>query len=41
MGGSAEDGALVILQDGQPVGNIGRVVLTGRQSQLQIGAQEG
>ncbi len=41
MRGGAEDGALVILQDGQPVSNIGGVILTGRQRQLEVGAQKG
>ena len=34
VGRGAEDGALVILQDGQPVGDIGSVVFAGRQGQL-------
>ena len=41
VGCGAEDGAFVILEDSQPVGDIGRVILAGRKSQLQIGAQEG
>ncbi len=41
MGSSSEDGALVILQDGQSVGDIGSVVLPRHQSQFQVGAEEG
>ena len=38
--GGVEDGPLVVFEDGQPVGDIGSVILAGRKSQLQIGTQE-
>jgi hypothetical protein len=40
MGSGAKDGPLVVLQHGQPVRDIGRMVLTRLQGQLKIGAQE-
>lgn len=41
MGRGPEDGPLVVLQDREPVGDVGCVILTGRQRQFEIGAQEG
>lgn len=40
MGGGVEDRPLVVLQDGQPVGDIGSVVLPQLQRQLQVGTEE-
>ena len=41
MRGGTEDSALVILEDGEPVGNIGGVILAGHKGQFEVSAQEG
>lgn len=38
MGSGAKDGSLVVVQDVQPMGDIGGMILTGLDGQLQIGA---
>ena len=41
MGGGGEDGAGVVLEDREPVAEIGRVVLADIRSDAEIGAEEG
>lgn len=41
MGHGPEDGPLVVLQDCEPVDDVGCVILTGRERQFEIDAQEG
>ncbi len=38
MGSGAKDGPLVVMQYAQPMGDIGGMILTGLDGQLQIGA---
>ena len=38
MGSGAKDGPLVVVQHVQPMGDIGGMILTGLNGQLQIGA---
>jgi hypothetical protein len=40
MSGCPEDGALVILQNSEPVRDVGSVILTWREGQFQVGAQK-
>ena len=40
VGGGTKDGPLIVLQDLEPVRDIGRMVLTRLQGQLKIGGQE-
>jgi hypothetical protein len=40
VGSGAKDGPLIVLQDLEPVRDIGRMVLTRLQGQLKIGGQE-
>lgn len=40
MGSRREDGGVIVLQDFQPVGDVGTVVLAGLQHDDEIGAQE-
>ena len=40
VGGGAEDGALVLLQDGQPMPDVGGVLVAGLGAQREIGAEK-
>lgn len=40
VGSRREDGAIIVLQDFQPVGDVGAMVLAGLQHDAEIGAQE-
>jgi len=40
VGGGGEDGAGVVLEDFEPVRDIGGVILAGFERQFQVGAQE-